>query len=200
MVVTVKRSSYTSTFFLHTNNLPSRSRGNDAVSFYLFQLSLSFLPPRLLEQWSHALENSGLSVGPTKLRNSKGANPQLSCVGLPKHAAASIQAHHSSPKRLWQELEAFETNLNRITAKRFKAVLSPAHMQARTVLRQLVNHVGAIYPPPKSENFIPSLPKFDASERALVDKWKAYLKWEEGNPLEIEDKDRSTLITRIQGV
>ena len=53
-----------------------------------------------------------------------------------------------SPERLWQELEAFETNLNRITAKRFKAVLSPAHMQARTVLRQLVNHVGAIYPPP----------------------------------------------------
>ena len=34
----------------------------------------------------------------------------------------------------------------------------------------------------------------------MVDKWKAYLKWEEGNPLEIEDKDRSTLITHIQGV
>ena len=78
--------------------------------------------------------------------------------------------------------------------------LSPAHMQARTVLRQLVNHVGAIYPPNSPEIFLPSLPKFDASERALVGKWKAYLKWEEGNPLEIEEKDRSTLITRIQVV
>ena len=112
----------------------------------------------------------------------------------------AVQIPLDNVERLWQELEAFETNLNRITAKKFMADLSPAHMQARTVLRQLVNHVGAIYPPSSSEIFLPSLPKFDASERALVGKWKAYLKWEEGNPLEIEEKDRSTLITRIQGV
>jgi cleavage stimulation factor subunit 3 len=61
------------------------------------------------------------------------------------------------------------------------ADLSPAHMQARTVLRQLVNHVGAIYPPNSPEIFLPSLPKFDASERALVGKWKAYLKWDDSN-------------------
>ena len=112
----------------------------------------------------------------------------------------AVQIPLDNVERLWQELEAFETNLNRITAKKFMADLSPAHMQARTVLRQLVNHVGAIYPPNSSEIYLPSLPKFDASERALVGKWKAYLKWEEGNPLEIEEKDRSTLITRIQGV
>jgi cleavage stimulation factor subunit 3 len=112
----------------------------------------------------------------------------------------AVQIPLDNVERLWQELEAFETNLNRITAKKFMADLSPAHMQARTVLRQLVNHVGAIYPPNSTEIFLPSLPKFDASERALVGKWKAYLKWEEGNPLEIEEKDRSILITRIQGV
>jgi hypothetical protein len=43
-------------------------------------------------------------------------------------------------ERLWQELEVFETGLNKITAKKFMADLSPAHMQARTVLRQLMNH------------------------------------------------------------
>ena len=112
----------------------------------------------------------------------------------------AVQIPLDNVERLWQELEAFETNLNRITAKKFMADLSPAHMQARTVLRQLVNHVGAIYPPSSPDIFLPSLPKFDASERALVGKWKAYLKWEESNPLEIEEKDRSILITRIQGV
>jgi cleavage stimulation factor subunit 3 len=112
----------------------------------------------------------------------------------------AVQIPLDNVERLWQELEAFETNLNRITAKKFMADLSPAHMQARTVLRQLINHVGAIYPPDSPEIFLPSLPKFDASERALVGKWKAYLKWEESNPLEIEEKDRATLITRIQGV
>jgi hypothetical protein len=75
------------------------------------------------------------------------------------------------------------------------ADLSPAHMQARTVLHQSVNHGGTIYHPQYTQIFLPSLPRFDASERALASKWKAYLKWEESNPLEI---DRATLITRIQ--
>jgi hypothetical protein len=91
----------------------------------------------------------------------------------------AVQIPLDNVERLWQELEAFETNLHRITAKRIMADLSPAHMQARTVLRQLVNHVGAIYPPNTPEIFLPSLPRFDASERALVGKWKAYRKWEE---------------------
>jgi cleavage stimulation factor subunit 3 len=112
----------------------------------------------------------------------------------------AVQIPLGNVERLWQELEAFETNLNRITTKKIMADLSPAHMQARTVLRQLVNHVGAIYPPNTPKIFLPSLPRSDTSERALVGKWKAYLKWEESNPLEIEEKDRATLITHIRGV
>ena len=88
----------------------------------------------------------------------------------------AVQIPLNNVERLWQELEAFETNLNRITAKKFMTDFSPAHLQARTVLRQLVNHVGAISSPNSPENFLPSLPKFDASERALVGKWKVYLK------------------------
>lgn len=48
--------------------------------------------------------------------------------------------------------------------------------------------------------YLPRLPTFNPGERALVGAWKAYLKWEESNPLEIEDKDRATFITRMQGV
>lgn len=119
----------------------------------------------------------------------------------------AVQIPLDNVERLWQELETFETNLNKITAKKFMADLSPAHMQARTVLRQLTNHLSALFPPPSSkfvngrqEIWLPSLPKFDPAERALVGKWKAYLKWEESNPLEIEEKDKTSLITRLQGV
>ncbi|EDR13145.1 uncharacterized protein LACBIDRAFT_245406 [Laccaria bicolor S238N-H82] len=112
----------------------------------------------------------------------------------------AVQIPLDNVERLWQELEAFEVNLNRITAKKFMADLSPAHMQARTVLRQLTNHLNALYPPSSNDIFLPPLPRFDASERTLVGKWKAYLKWEESNPLEIEEKEKATLITRIQGV
>ncbi|KAL9712323.1 mRNA 3'-end-processing protein rna14 [Leucoagaricus gongylophorus] len=121
----------------------------------------------------------------------------------------AVQIPLDNVERLWQELETFETNLNKITAKKFMADLSPAHMQARTVLRQLTNHLSGLFPsstvPPKMINgrqeiWLPALPKFDQSERTLVGKWKAYLKWEESNPLEIDDKDKATLITRLQGV
>jgi len=33
-----------------------------------------------------------------------------------------------------------------------------------------------------------------------VGAWKNYLKWEESNPLELEEKDRLTLIQRVQSV
>ncbi|GLB33223.1 putative suf-domain-containing protein [Lyophyllum shimeji] len=118
----------------------------------------------------------------------------------------AVQIPLENVESLWQELEAFENNLNRITAKKFMADLSPAHMQARTTLRQLVNHVSALYPAPppatanRPELILPSLPTFNAAERTLVGKWKAYLKWEESNPLELEEKDKAVLISRIQNV
>ncbi len=112
------------------------------------------------------------------------------------HRAAQIPL--DNVERLWQDLETFET---KITAKKFMADLSPAHMQARTVLRQLTNYLSSLYPPsPRDEMFLPPLPKFDATDRALVGKWKIYLKWEEGNPLEIEEKEKATLINRVMGV
>jgi hypothetical protein len=52
----------------------------------------------------------------------------------------AVQIPLDNVERLWQEFVAFETGLNKITAKKFMADLFPAHMQARTVLRQLVNH------------------------------------------------------------
>ena len=112
----------------------------------------------------------------------------------------AVQIPLDNIERLWQELEAFEVNLNRITTKKFMADLSPAHMQAHTVLCQLTNHPSAMYPPLSNDIFLPPLPRFDASKRTIVGKWKVYLKWEESNPLEIEEKEKATSITRIQGV
>lgn len=112
----------------------------------------------------------------------------------------AVQIPLDNVEQLWPKLETFETGLNKITAKKFMADLSPAHMQACTVLRQLTIHIGPLYPPNGPHLFLPSLPKFDASERALVGKWKAYLKWEESDPLELDERDKPTAITRIQMV
>ena len=91
-------------------------------------------------------------------------------------------------------------------AKKFMTDLSPSYMQARTVLRQLQRHLGPLFPPPPASStarppiYLPPAPIFNAAERALVGSWKTYLKWEESNPLEFEEKDKATLISRIQGV
>jgi cleavage stimulation factor subunit 3 len=79
-------------------------------------------------------------------------------------------------------------------------------MQARTVLRQLQRHLGPLFPPPPPSSpsrpylYLPLKPTFNAAERALVGAWKSYLRWEESNPLEIDDQDRNTFVTRVQGV
>ncbi|KAF8720570.1 hypothetical protein AX14_010937 [Amanita brunnescens Koide BX004] len=124
----------------------------------------------------------------------------------------AVQIPLDNVEQLWHDLEAFETSLNKITAKKFMTDLSPSHMQARTTLRQLINHVTSLYPssfnnsyPPlpdgsNTDIFLPPSPSFDPTERALASKWKAYLKWEEGNPLEIEEKDRAVFINRVQAV
>jgi cleavage stimulation factor subunit 3 len=86
----------------------------------------------------------------------------------------AVQIPLDNVERLWHELEAFETGMNRIIAKKIMADLSPSHMQARTVLRQLQKHLGPLLPPPPPSStarptiFLPSLPTFNQPERALV--------------------------------
>ncbi|KAK0184254.1 hypothetical protein F5146DRAFT_938870 [Armillaria mellea] len=123
---------------------------------------------------------------------------QQNMDALRKAYHSAVQIPLDNVEKLWKDLEAFEMKLSKITAKKFMADLSPAHMQARTVYRQLNNYISTLYPlsTGRPELFLPSLPSFDPAERSIVGKWKAYLKWEESNPLEIEDKP--LLILRVQ--
>lgn len=114
----------------------------------------------------------------------------------------AVQIPLDNVERIWQDLEAFETRLNKLTAKKFLSDFSPAHMQARTVYRQLERHVKDLYPPAigRPDLYLPNLPTFGQEDRQLVGKWKAYLKWEESNPLELEEKDKPVLTQRLQTV
>ncbi|KAL0575471.1 mRNA 3'-end-processing protein rna14 [Marasmius crinis-equi] len=118
----------------------------------------------------------------------------------------AVQIPLDNVEKLWGELETFENNIGRVTAKKFMQDLSPGYMQAKAALRELIKHTAPLYPPatqtkpdtPPSEFFLPSIPSFTSSERQNVGRWKSYLKWEESNPLMLEDKDKATLIARIQ--
>ncbi|KAF8759051.1 Suf protein [Rhizoctonia solani] len=101
-------------------------------------------------------------------------------------------------EQLWRELDQFENGLNKITAKKFLADLSPSYMTARTALREIRRLLDpleekAAAPPrdpaiPAPPDFnLPTPPAWTESDRAAVQGWKAYVKWEESNPLDLED-------------
>nr|GAT43052.1 predicted protein [Mycena chlorophos] len=126
-------------------------------------------------------------------------DPQQKMDALRKAYHRAVQIPLDNVEKLWSELEAFEMGLNKITAKKFMQNLNPGYMQARTVLRQLSNHLSGLnLINPNAGLALPSPPTFTPAERQLVGRWKAYLKWEESNPLEIEDNDKAILITRVQ--
>lgn len=79
-------------------------------------------------------------------------------------------------------------------------------MQARTVLSTLQEHLATLFPPmvpAKSKSgsiYLPRAPTFNANDKALVGRWRQYLKWEESNPLEVDEKDKAQLHLRIRAV
>ncbi|WVR05236.1 hypothetical protein IAU60_002248 [Kwoniella sp. DSM 27419] len=91
---------------------------------------------------------------------------------------------------LWKSYDTFESAVNKATAKKFLAERSPAYMTARTALRELRALTDGLPQP-----ILPPRPTFSDSDRGMVAGWRAYLKWEEGNPLVIEDEE--TLQARI---
>lgn len=125
----------------------------------------------------------------------------------------AVQIPLENVQSLWEDLESFEISLNKITAKKFMADLSPGHTQARQVLRELkTNYMKDLKLPPPSPpiiigqaftdgpKFLPSVPRFDQDDLTLVAKWKAFLRYEESNPLMIEEKDKNVLHGRMLGV
>lgn len=80
-------------------------------------------------------------------------------------------------------------------------------MQARNVLREMRPKLSGLAQQPATYSAtnlnkmplqLPQPLSFTQPERQLVNSWKAYLLWEESNPLMMEDKDKSLFHTRMQ--
>lgn len=90
--------------------------------------------------------------------------------------------------------------------------MSPLYQQAKTVLRELREHMKAIYPatllpagmtPAALIQELPSPPVFSKQERALRDSWVKYLLWEQKNPLDMElnsEIGKKEYCSRMKGV
>ncbi|PWN29899.1 Suf-domain-containing protein [Jaminaea rosea] len=106
-------------------------------------------------------------------------------------------------EQIWREYDQFENGLNRVTAKKFLAERSPAYMTARSALREMRGLVDPLHRP-----LLPRLPAWIASvdspaesdvtrDRERLQGWKAYLQWEESDPLELAATDTDALNKRV---
>ncbi|KAF8581991.1 Suf-domain-containing protein [Ramaria rubella] len=99
-------------------------------------------------------------------------------------------------EQLWSEYNAFEIGLNKITARKFVQDLSKAYMTAKEVLKTLRSHLAILFPPPanvsatgrKPFNLPEPTSPHSEGHRMLAKSWRAFLQWEEKNPLSIEEK------------
>ena len=81
-------------------------------------------------------------------------------------------------------------------ARKFIQDQSKAYMTAKEVLKQLRSHLAILFPPPalssttgrKPLNLPEPTSPHSEGHRMLAKSWRAYLQWEEKNPLDIEDK------------
>lgn len=98
--------------------------------------------------------------------------------------------------------------LNRVTAKKFLAERSAAYMTARSALREMRALVDPLHRP-----LLPRLPAWVSSghdsshqpsdadikrDRERLQGWKAYLQWEESDPLELASTDSDALKKRVE--
>ncbi|KAK7450527.1 mRNA 3'-end-processing protein rna14 [Stygiomarasmius scandens] len=102
-------------------------------------------------------------------------------------------------ERLWNDYEDFERKVNpAAAAAKFISVLSPAYNRAIVALRELNKQTSHLFrpassvqpylfPPTSPVRFLPVSPRFVLSERQHAGRWKAYLKWEESNPLMMDN-------------
>lgn len=108
----------------------------------------------------------------------------------------------SGVEQVWRDYDQFENGLNKVTAKKFLAERSAAYMTARSALREMRSLVDPLHRP-----LLPRLPVWVtqpspdpaevARDRQRLEAWKAYLEWEESDPLELTEIDRDSLKKRV---
>ncbi|KAJ2081085.1 mRNA 3'-end-processing protein rna14 [Coemansia sp. RSA 988] len=89
-------------------------------------------------------------------------------------------------EEIWKKYDAFENQIDRMSAKQLLSKSSPAYMSARTALREMNRFWDAIEStkPPHS---LPQPPGWTPREVEHLDAWKKYLEWEVSNPLRLND-------------
>ncbi|EJU00881.1 Suf-domain-containing protein [Dacryopinax primogenitus] len=95
---------------------------------------------------------------------------------------------------LWREFNSFENAQNKQTAKRFLEQYSPAYITARSSMKTLRQLLDPITRP--LANGLPLRPTWTEQDKKYAMDWKAYLMWEESNPLDLDDT--AALATRVQ--
>jgi cleavage stimulation factor subunit 3 len=107
----------------------------------------------------------------------------------------------------WDRLQDLEHERHMSTSAETLARLTPAHADAQFACYEYLAYMELLYPLPlvgplepasSSDAWcLPASPASSVSDAPFVRKWKAYLKWEESDPLNLRETSKMAYINRI---
>lgn len=166
--------------YIRRQNPSDGSEGEKAretvVQAYEFALKECGIDRESGEIWQEYIQY----LGESKTKNPWEIQQNIDNLRKVYHRAVAIPLNNV--ESLWKAYDAFESAQNKQTAKTFLANRSPAYMTARKALRELSRITDTIPRP-----ILPPHPDFSQDDRRVVQAWRDYLKYEEGNPLASDD-------------
>ncbi|KZV60051.1 Suf-domain-containing protein [Peniophora sp. CONT] len=112
----------------------------------------------------------------------------------------ALQTPHENLTQLWSMYELFEKEAGHTEVCCHVKELAPAYDKACCALLELREHftkIASMSPTSKLPLSLPHHPTFTLTDRVLAGFWKAYLRWEESDPLELGESQRVVLLERI---
>ncbi|KAJ7135280.1 Suf-domain-containing protein [Mycena crocata] len=151
---------------------------------------------RALKHIGHDRDSGHIWAGYIKILGDVGIEGQDTLRRAYHHA---VKIPLDNVRDLWSDLRVFEMQLCKNTADDVMATLSPAYNRACAVLEKLSAwYQGLDVSSVDNKLALSTLPTFSLQDRALIGRWKRYIKWEEENPLGLEGNNHQTFLVRVQ--
>ncbi|CZS92531.1 related to mRNA 3'-end-processing protein rna-14 [Rhynchosporium graminicola] len=169
----------------------ARSTVSQSYDFVLANIGIDKDSGRLWQDYIQFIRGAPGQIGGSSWQD------QQKMDQLRKAYQRAVNVPMSSLNILWKEYDQFEMGLNKITGRKFLQEKSPSYMSARsanTALESITRSLNRTTLPK-----LPPAPGFEGDQDYLqqVQLWKAWISWEQEDPLVLKDEEPELYKQRV---